>query len=108
MLIFVPKSATRFHGEGSSRTFVASPWVDLILLAATAFALSDTLLEPGAAGFAGSVGWLPPAAAAFTLPHALFASRLGSRSLTTARRFCAASWRSLFIIADTTTAIFHS
>jgi hypothetical protein len=32
-----------------------------------ACALSDTLLEPGAASFAASVGWLPPVAAAFAL-----------------------------------------
>jgi hypothetical protein len=80
----VLKSATRFPGEGNSRTFAASPWVNLVLPAATTFALSDTLLEPGAAGFAASVGWLPPAAAAFALPRALFASRLGSGSLTIA------------------------
>jgi hypothetical protein len=29
--------------------------------------LSGTLLDPGAAGFAASVGWLPPGAAAFAL-----------------------------------------
>jgi hypothetical protein len=73
----------------------------------TTFVLSDTLLDPGAAGFAASVGWLPPGAAAFALPCALFASCLGLGSLMTARRFCAASWQSLFITADTTAAIFH-
>jgi hypothetical protein len=50
---------------------------------------------------------LLPEAAAFVLPRALFASRTGSTILTTARRFCAASWRSLFITADTTAAIFR-
>jgi hypothetical protein len=79
----------------------------LVPPATTAFVLSDTLLEPGAAGFAASVGWLPPAAAAFALPRALFASRLGSGSLMTARRFYAAFWRSLFITANTTAAIFR-
>jgi hypothetical protein len=103
----MPKSATRFPGEGSFQTFTASPGVDLVPPATTAFAVSDTLLDPGAAGFVAGVGWLPPGAAAFVLPRALFASRLGSGSLMTARRFYAASWRSLFIIADTTTAIFR-
>jgi hypothetical protein len=40
-----------------------------------------------------------------TPPRALFGLASGSRM--TARRFCAASCRSLFITADTTTAIFH-
>jgi hypothetical protein len=89
--MFVPKSATRFPGEGSSRTFAASPRVGLVPPATTAFALSDTLLDPSAIGFAAGVGWLPPGAATFALPRALFASCLGSGSLITARRFCAAS-----------------
>ena len=71
-----------------------------------AFTLSGTLLDPGAAGFAASVGWLPPGVVAFAVPRALFG--LASGSLMTARRFCAASWRSLFITADTTAAIFRS
>jgi hypothetical protein len=70
----VPKSATRFPGEGSSRTFAASPGVDLVPPVTTAFVPSDTLLDPGAAGFAAGVDWLPPGAAAFapalSSPHA--------------------------------------
>jgi hypothetical protein len=56
MLIFVPKSATRLPDEGSSRTFAAPPGVDLVPPATTAFVLSGTLLDPGAAGFAASIG----------------------------------------------------
>jgi hypothetical protein len=58
---------------------------------AAVFTLADALLDLGAAGFAAGIGWLLPEAAAFALPHALFASRSGSAILTTARRFCAAS-----------------
>jgi hypothetical protein len=79
----------------------------LVPPAPTAFALSGTLLDPGATGFAASVGWLSPGMVAFALPRALFASRLASGSLMTAQRFYAASWRSLFITADTTAAIFR-
>jgi hypothetical protein len=101
----VPKSATRFPGEGNSRAFASPFGADLVPPAPAAFTLSGTLLDPGAAGFAASVGWLPPGAVAFAVPRALFG--LASGSLMTARRFCAASWRSLFITADTTTAIFR-
>ena len=73
--------------------------------APAAFTLSGTLLDPRAADFAASVGWLPPGTVAFAVPRALFG--LASGSLMTARRFYAASWRSLFITADTTTAIFR-
>jgi hypothetical protein len=55
------------------------------------FAPADALLGLGATGFVVGIGWLLPEAAAFVLPRALFASRLGSAILTTARRFCAAS-----------------
>jgi hypothetical protein len=89
MLIFVPKSATRFPGEGSSRTFAAPSGADLAPPALTAFALSGTLLDPGVAGFAASDGWLPPGMVAFAVPRTLFG--LASGSLMTARRFCAAS-----------------
>jgi hypothetical protein len=89
--MFVLKSATRFPGEGSSRAFTASPRAGLVPPATTAFALSDTLLDPGASGFAAGAGWLPPGAAAFALPYALFASRLGSGSLITAQRIYATS-----------------
>jgi hypothetical protein len=63
----------------------------LLLPEVVAFALADALLGKGAAGFAAGAGLLPPEAAAFALPRALFASRIGSTILTTARRFCAAS-----------------
>ena len=64
---------------------------------AAVFALADALLGLGTAGFvagtgfAAGTGLLLPEAAAFVLPRALFASCIGSASLTTARRFCAAS-----------------
>ena len=63
----------------------------MLPLGAATFALADTLLCPGAAGFAAGTGLLPPEAAAFVLPRALFASRIGSAILMTARRFCVAS-----------------
>jgi hypothetical protein len=89
--MFVLKSATRFPGEGSSRTFAASTGGGLVPPAAAIFALADDMPDLGAAGFAASIGWLLPGAAAFALPRALFASRLGSAILITARRFCATS-----------------
>jgi hypothetical protein len=85
------KSATRLSGEGSSRPFADPPGGGLLPLEVVAFALVDALLGPGAAGFAAGTGLLLPAAAAFALPRALFASRIGSTILTTARRFYAAS-----------------
>jgi hypothetical protein len=60
----VPKSATRFAGEGRSQAFAAPAEADLATPAPAAFTTSDTLLDPGAADFAASVGWLPPVAAA--------------------------------------------
>jgi hypothetical protein len=105
MQMFVPKSARRFPGEGSSRTIAAPSGADLVPPAPAAFALSGNLPDPGAAAFAASEGWLPPGTTAFAPPRALFGLAFGSR--TTARRFCAASYRSLFITADTTAAIFH-
>jgi hypothetical protein len=90
--MFVPKSATRLPGEGSSCPFVGPPGGSLVQPEATVFALADALLGPGTTGFAAGTGLLlPEAAAVFALPRALFASRIGSVSLTTARRFCAAS-----------------
>jgi hypothetical protein len=89
--MFVPKSATRFPDEGSSRTFAASTGGGLVPPAAAVFTLATDLLDPGATGFAAGIGWLLPGAAAFALPRALFASRLGSAILITARRFYAAS-----------------
>ena len=79
----------RFPGGGNSRAFAASAEVDLAPPAPAAFTTSGTLLDPGAADFAASVGWLPPGAAAFAVPRALF--DLASGSLTTVRRFYAAS-----------------
>jgi hypothetical protein len=89
--MLVPKSATRLPGEGSSRPFADPPWGGLVPLEAAVFTPADALLSPGAVGFAAGIGWLLPEAAAFALPCALFASRLGSTILTTARRFYAAS-----------------
>ena len=89
--MFVQKSVTCFPGEGSSCPFAASTGGDLVPPAAAIFAPADDLLDPGTAGFAAGTGWLLPEAAAFALPRALFASRLGSAILITARRFCAAS-----------------
>jgi hypothetical protein len=87
----VPKSATCLPGEGNSRPFADPLGGGLVPPKAAVFAPADALLGPGAAGFAAGIGWLLPEAAAFVLPRALFASRLGSAILTTARRFCAAS-----------------
>jgi hypothetical protein len=87
----MPKSATHPPGEGSSCPFVGSPRGGLPLLETAAFALANALLGPGAAAFAGAYSLLLPEAAAFALPRALFASRVGSAILTTARRFCAVS-----------------
>jgi hypothetical protein len=89
--MFVPKSATRLPGEGSSRPFTGSPRGGLLPLDAVAFTLAGALLGPGAAGFAAGTGLPLPEAAAFVLPHTLFISRIGSAILTTAWRFCAAS-----------------
>jgi hypothetical protein len=86
--MFVPKSATRLPGEGNSRLFAGSPGGGLIPPEAAVFALADALLGPGTTGFAAGTGLLlPEAAALFALPRALFASRLGSAILTTARCF---------------------
>jgi hypothetical protein len=101
----VLKSRTRFPGEGNSWTFAAPAEVDLVPPVPAAFTPSGTLLDPGAAGFAASVGYLPPGAVAFAVPHVLFG--LASGSLMTDRRFCAASWQSLFITTDTTAVIFR-
>jgi hypothetical protein len=89
--MFVPKLATRRAGEGSSRPFAGPPGGGLLPPEAAAFALADTLLCPGADGFTAGTGLLLPKAAAFALPRALFALRIGSTILMTARRFYAAS-----------------
>jgi hypothetical protein len=82
----VAKSATRLAGEGNSRAFAAPAEADLVPPTPAAFTTSGTLLDPGAEVFAA---WLPPGAADFAVPRALFG--LASGSLTTARRFYAAS-----------------
>ena len=69
--MFVPKSATRLPGEGSSHPFTGPPGGGLLPPEAAAFALTDALLGPGAAGFAAGTGLLLPEAAAFALPRAL-------------------------------------
>ena len=89
--MFVPKSATRLPGEGSSRPFTGSPGGGLLPPDAAAFALAGALLGPGAAGFAAGTGLLLPEAVAFVLPRTLFTSRIGSAILTTAQCFYAAS-----------------
>ena len=95
--MFVSKSATRAAapsvraGEGSLRPFVGPPEGGLPTPEAAAFAPAEALLGLGAAGFAYDNGLLPPGAADFAATRAFFASRKGSPSLTTARRFWAAS-----------------
>jgi hypothetical protein len=74
-----------FPGESSSRPFAESPGGGLVPPTAEVFATAGALPLPDKAG------WLPPEPAAFAIPRALFTSRLGSASLMTARRFCAAS-----------------
>jgi hypothetical protein len=93
----VSKSATRVAapsirvGEGYLRPFTGPPGGGLLAPEAATFALAEALLCPGAASFAAGTGLLLPGAATFVLPRALFASRIGSAILTTARRLCAAS-----------------
>jgi hypothetical protein len=89
--MFVPKSATCLPGEGSSYPFIDPPGGGLPPPEAAFFTLADTLLGLGASAFAAGTGLLLPEAAAFALPRALFASRIGSAILTIAQRFCAAS-----------------
>jgi hypothetical protein len=80
----------RRAGESGLRPFTTPPGGGLLPPEVVAFVLAGALPCPGAAGFAAGTGLLPLEAAAFTLPHARFASRIGSAILTTARRFCAA------------------
>jgi hypothetical protein len=93
----VSKSATRaaapsnHAGEGSLRPFTGPREGGLPVPEVAAFAPAEALLGPGAAGFAAGNGLLPPGAADFAAARAFFASRKGSPSLTTARRFWAAS-----------------
>jgi hypothetical protein len=58
--MFVPKSATRFPGKGSSRPFAASTEGGLVPPAAAVFVLADNLPDPGATGFVAGIGWLLP------------------------------------------------
>jgi hypothetical protein len=89
----VSKSATRVAaspvraGEGSFRPFAGPPEGGLPAPEAAAFAPAEALLGLGAASFTAGNGLLLPEAADFAAPHAFFASRKGSTSLTTARRF---------------------
>ena len=58
--MFVPKSVTRFPGEGNSRPFAASTGGDLVTPAVPVFAPANSLLDPGAAGFAAGTGGTKP------------------------------------------------
>jgi hypothetical protein len=69
--MFVPKSATRFPGEGSSHPFAASTRGGLVPPAAAVFALADDLPDPGAAGFAAGIDWLLPGPQPSRSPHSL-------------------------------------
>jgi hypothetical protein len=109
----VSKSATRAAAtsvrasDDGLRSFAGSTEGDLPALEAAALAPTEDLLGPGAAGFAVDGGLPLLGAAFFAPPRAFFASRKGSPTLVTARRFHAASCRSFSITADTTTAIFR-
>jgi hypothetical protein len=87
----VPKSAMRRAGESGLRPFTTPPGGGLLPLEAAAFVHAGALPCSGAADFTTDTGLLPPEAVAFALPHARFASRIGSAILTIARRFCAVS-----------------
>ena len=65
------KVGNALPGEGNSRTFAAPSGADLAPSAPAAFTLSGTLLDPGAADFTASVGWLPPGMVAFAVPHTI-------------------------------------
>jgi hypothetical protein len=111
--MYVSKSATRAAatsmnaGDAGLYSFVASAEGSLLAPEATTLALTEDLLGPGAVGFMAGGGLLLLGAADFAPPRAFFASRKGSQTLVTTRRFRAASWRSLSITADTTAAIFR-
>jgi hypothetical protein len=93
----VSKSATHAAvtsvrtSDGGLRYFAGSAEGGLPAPEAAALAPAEDLLGPGAAGFAAGGGLLPPGATDFTPPRAFFASRKGSLTLVTARRFRAAS-----------------
>jgi hypothetical protein len=93
----VSKSATRaaatsvHAGDGGLRSFAGSAEGSLPELEASALAPAEDLLGPGAAGFAAGGGLLLPGVADFAPPCAFFASRKGSPTLVTARRFRVAS-----------------
>jgi hypothetical protein len=93
----VSKSATRAAatsvriGDGGLRSFAGSAEGILPTLEAVALAPAEDLLGLGAAGFTAGGGLLLPGAANFAPPRTFFASRKGSPTLVTARRFRAAS-----------------
>jgi hypothetical protein len=109
----VSKSATHVAatsvsaGDAGLCSFAASAEGSLPVPEAAALAPAEDLLGPGAVSFAAGGGLLLPGAVDFAPPHAFFASRKGSPTLVTARRFHAATCRSLSITADTTEAIFR-
>ena len=77
--------------DGGLRSFVGSTKGSLPAPEVAALAPAEDLLGPGAAGFAAGGGLLLPGAADFAPPSAFFASRKGSPTLLTVRRFRAAS-----------------
>jgi hypothetical protein len=93
----VSKSATRVAatsvraGGSDLRSFAGSTEGSSPVPEAIALAPTEDLLGPGAGGFVAGGGFLLPGAADFAPPHAFFASRKGSPTLVTARRFRAAS-----------------
>jgi hypothetical protein len=93
----VSKSATHAAttsvraGNGGLRSFTGSAEGSLPAPEVAALAPVEDLLGPGAAGFLAGGGLLLLGAADFAPPHAFFASRKGSLTLVTARRFRAAS-----------------
>ena len=78
-------------GDGCLRSLVGSVEGGFPEPEATALAPDKDLLGPGTVGFAAGGGFLLPGAADFAPPHAFFASRKGSPTLVTARRFRGAS-----------------
>jgi hypothetical protein len=93
--MFVSKSATRAAAtsvrDGNLRSFTGSAKGSLPAPEAATLAPAKDLLGLGATGFAAGGGLLLPGAPDFVPPRAFFASRKGSPTLVTARRFRAAS-----------------
>jgi hypothetical protein len=94
-------------GDGNLCSFMGSAEGGLPAPEAAALEPAEDLLGPGTAGFAADGGLLLPEVVDFAPPRARFTSRLGFPTLVNARRFRAASWRSLSITVDTTAAIFR-